>query len=151
MTVRIRPGNPADLPAIVEMAARFYDACGYAATHGPFCADSVRATGEILFVHGVVLLAEADGGPVGLIALAVVPLMFNNARLAAHEVMWWVDPAHLATGAGLRLMREAERAAKLRGAVSIQMIHLASSPPHVGEIYRRRGYRHSESMYTKGL
>lgn len=149
--ISVRPATLLDLDAIVEMGARFYAVSGYTETHGPYDSQSAAATGVLLLHRGVVLIAERDGKPVGMIGLVLAPFLFNAARKTAHEVMWWVDPDARASRAGLLLIDQAERAARNCGAVSIQMIHLDTSPAAAAAVYKRRGYRMTESMYTKGL
>ncbi len=149
--ISVRAATLLDLPDIVEMGARFYAVSGYADTHGPYDAESAAATGALLLQHGVVLIAMRDFRPVGMIGLVLAPFLFNASRKTAHEVMWWVEPEERASRAGLLLIDQAERAASNSGAVSIQMIHLDTSPAAAAAVYKRRGYRMTESMYTKGL
>jgi histone acetyltransferase (RNA polymerase elongator complex component) len=61
-------------------------------------------------------------------------------------VEWWVEPEH--RGAGVRLVREAEKRAKEAGAQRIQMI---APTKQVGAIYERLGYAFIESAYGKRL
>lgn len=149
--ISVRPATLLDLPDIVEMGAQFYAVSGYAETHGPYDPDTAAATGMLLLQNGVVLVAERDGKPVGMIGLVLAPFLFNASRKTAHEVMWWVEPDARASRAGLLLIDQAERAARNSGAVSIQMIHLDTSPAAAAAVYKHRGYRMTESMYTKGL
>ncbi len=41
------------------------------------------------------------------------------------------------------------QACRAQGAVAVQMVHLASSPPQAAAIYERMGYALSESSFTK--
>lgn len=144
----IRQATAADMPTILDLGARFH---AYSGDPIPFCRVSAAATAQGLLQMGFVLLAERDGQPVGMIGVAVVPMFFNAAHLMAQELMWWVDETGRAGGVALALLREAEAAAKQRGAKRMQMIALANSPPHVATLYGRLGYQHRETAFSKEL
>lgn len=144
----IRAATEADIPAIVEMSRRFYVTTSYSA----FAAmddDTVAALSAWLINDGVLLVAEAGGGPVGMAGLAITPFMFNRDVTTAHEVIWWVNPEAQSAGVGKALLSAIEPACKAKGATAIQMMHLHDSPPQAGEMYLRLGYRLSELCYTK--
>lgn len=148
--MHVRDATAGDMDAIVAMSERFYATTEYPAI-APFCAESVRGLAEGLADAGIMLVAEHDGEVVGMAGLAVAPFLFNRATLAAYEVVWWVNPGVRAGGTGLALLAEIERSARAKGCKAIQMVSLATSPPHVGRVYQRCGYRHSETSYTKVL
>lgn len=150
MSLLVRPANTADLPAALEMAARFYATTDYTKV-APMSADSVVKLGRLLLDQGVLLVAEREGKLVGLIGLIVAAFPFNEAYRTAHEVLWWVDPEERETGAGVALLREMIPACKYRGAVAIQMLHLANSPPQAAALYERLGFVHTETAYIKVL
>ena len=146
--MRVRPATDRDLPAIVELGRRFHACSGEAVAYDVNSAD---ATARGLMQMGFVLLAEAGEGPVGMIGVAVVPMFFNYARTLAQELMWWVDEDGRSAGTALALLRAAEAEARARGACRLQMIALASSPPHVARLYERLGYQHRETAFSKDL
>lgn len=146
----VRRATQDDAPAIIAMGAKFFADTSYAAF-----ADYSDASASVLVAMmldgGVLLVAENDGVLIGMAGLVVTPFLFNHALKAAHEVMWWVDPAARRTGAGAALLHAIEPACRAAGAAVIQMIHLADSPPQAAALYERAGYVHSESSYTKVL
>lgn len=146
--MQIRPATLDDVPAVVAMSERFYATTSYAqwAAFDPVTVESLAAN---LADNHVMLLAEADGVACGMVGLFVAPFMFNADKLAAYEVVWWVNPEAQGRGAGKALLAAIEPACKARGVDSIQMVHLASSPPQAAEIYARMGYAHTESSWTK--
>ena len=146
----IRPATEADIPAIVEMSRRFYVTTSYSA----FAAmddDTVAALSAWLINDGVLLVADAGNGPMGMVGLAITPFMFNRDVTTAHEVIWWVSPEAQGAGVGRQLLEAVAPACKAKGAIAVQMMHLANSPPQAGELYRRLGYDLSEVSYTKEL
>lgn len=146
----VRPATPDDLPAVVRMSERFYATTNYSAW-AEFNAETVEALAANLGANHILLIAEHEGQPVGMVGLFVAPFMFNSERTAAYEVVWWVEPEGRSTGAGRALLSAIQPACEARGCAAIQMVHLANSPPQAGLLYERAGYRHTESSYTKVL
>lgn len=147
--MQIRKATQADIPAIVGMGARFYETTHYKdfAAYSP---DSVAALAEMLIDTGILLIAD-DDGPVGMVGLCVAPFLFNASLKAAYEVVWWVNPEHRGGLTGARLLKAVEPAARDKGCVSIQMLHMSNSPPQAGQMYARMGYTHTESSWTKAI
>jgi GNAT superfamily N-acetyltransferase len=148
--MQIHAATEADIPAIVAMSARFYETTSYAvfAAFDPRAAESLARN---MIDGGVMLIAEDDSGPVGMVGLMVVPFMFNPAHRVAYEVVWWVNPDAQGLGAGKALLQAIEPACRAKGCTAIQMVHLASSPPQAAALYERLGFAHTESSYTKEL
>lgn len=146
----IRPANTADTSAIVAMGSRFFAQTEYA-RFAQYSDASAAALTQMMRDDGVLLVAEHDGVLVGMVGLVIAPFLFNHALRSAHEVMWWVDPDAQGSGAGKALLAAVEPACRDAGAVAIQMIHLANSPPQAQALYERMGYQHSESSYTRIL
>ena len=92
-----------------------------------------------------------DGEVIGGIAGLLIPYILNLDTFYFHEMFWYVDPEYRAKGWGIRLLTEAEREAKRRGAKLIMMVHAHSMPQEMDSIYRRLGYRICETNYIKEL
>lgn len=148
--MQIRPATEADLPAIVAMSARFYETTSYAG-FAAFDPHAAEALARNMIDSGVMLIAEDESGPVGMVGLMAVPFMFNPAHRVAYEVVWWVNPEAQGLGAGKALLAAIEPACRAKGCAAIQMVHLASSPPQAAALYERMGFAHTESSYTKEL
>lgn len=146
----IRSATLEDVPGIVEMSRKFYTTTSYSGW-ADFNSETVTDLASNLTENHVMLVAESDGVLVGMVGLFVAPFMFNADKIGAYEVVWWVDPEAQGAGVGKMLLQAIEPACKERGANSIQMVHLASSPPQAAMIYERMGFRHTESSYTKVL
>lgn len=144
----IRAATHADVPAIVQMSELFYATTSYA-RWAEFNPETVAALASTLAESHVMLVAEVDGQVCGMVGLFVAPFMFNADKVGAYEVVWWVDPDSQGAGVGKALLAAIEPACKAKGAHSIQMVHLASSPPQAAAIYERSGYAHTESSYTR--
>lgn len=144
----IRPATHDDLDAIVAMSAKFYATTTYAGW-ASMCPDTVRDLAAMLIDTSVMLVAEAEGAVVGMVGLVVAPFMFNRAKRAAYEVVWWVEPDAQGAGIGRALLAAIEPACRAAGCDAIQMVHLSTSPPQAAALYERAGFRLSESSYTK--
>lgn len=150
--MHVRQATLDDVPAIVSMSERFYAETEFPARlRFPFDADSVARIASDLAQSHVMLLAESDGGVVGMVGLYILPFLFNNGHTSAHEIVWWVDPAVQGAGAGKALLAAIEPACAQRGAEAIYMVHLATSPPQAAALYERMGYALTESSYVKRL
>ena len=148
--MNIRQATEADLPACIAMAARFYAGTSYA-EFAEFCPASVERMGRMILDTGVMLVAEADGGLVGMVGVLVAPFMFNASITTAHEVMWWVDPESQGAGVGAALLAGVIGACRARGATALQMVTLATSPPQAAALYARAGFTLSETSFTRTL
>ena len=148
----IRQATPEDRHDIVEMALRFYENTYY----NDRCEAEVAQVYNIVnsLIDGEHVLLVIDGGDgvlYGMICLFIVPFLFNTQRMQAHEVCLWVDEDIHGGGWGRKLLVAAEAACKDRGADAVQMIALASSPPHIMELYKRMGYRQTEHTFVKEI
>jgi GNAT superfamily N-acetyltransferase len=143
----IREATAADIPRLVEMGERFFEASGYADI-ATFDTGAAEQTTRDLLAGGVVLVAEAEGEVVGMAGALVYRFYFSKDDMTAQELVWWVEPEH--RGIGQQLHKALEDGARERGATSISMIAL-DSMKWVGRLYERAGYRPSEHCYIKRL
>lgn len=94
-------------------------------------------------------LVMSDGaGPVGILLASAQEHPFAAVRYA-FETVWWIDPGARGQGAGAMLDAYEAWAAK-RGCLFAGLAALASFP-RAGIIYRRRGYRETETHFLKPL
>ena len=146
----IRDAILEDIPAMVAMGESFFAASGYGDVT-EYDPESAAATFAMLIdsPDGVVLIAD-EGRPVGTAAALVYPFFFNTAHRHGQEMFWWVEPEFRGTGTGL--MRELESRASSLGAKSLSVAALASLKPDVlAEVYRRAGFRASDSSFVKAI
>lgn len=144
----IRPATFDDVDAIVDMSAKFYATTTYP-SFARFDVMSVASLARFLISDGVMLVYEDRGVVVGMVGLVVSPFPMNAAVSLATEVVWWVEPNHRDTGAGVALLRAVAPACRALGASAIQMMDMADSPPHAATLYERMGYHLTERSYTK--
>lgn len=140
----IREATRADIPAMLEKAARFADTIKVTETVG-YDPETVAGllAGLIDNPMGFVLVGE--GGGVGGL---VHPSMFNAEHMTGSELFWWVDADQ--RGHGLRLFAAMEDAARARGAQSwvvstMEALNFAGA----GRFYERRGYQPCDRNYIK--
>lgn len=141
----IRPATLDDVPRLVEMGRAFLRTPPYAGLFAD--APEVLETLIQTLIAGdattVLVVAQGDGLVVGAIGLLVAP-HFASGDLLASEVFWYMDPAH--RGAGVRLLRAAERWAVAFGAVGVSMV---APNDRLGAVYERWGYQLLERSYLR--
>lgn len=147
----IRPAEPADIPEIARLGAKFHAAAGWdeieysEADCAASLATFMQAGCFLCFV------AERDGAIVGMAAGVVSPVYFNASHLSGEELFWWVDDAAPQL-AGIRLLDALETEARERGCKTWQMKSLARlGGDRMTRLYERRGYRASEQSFIKRL
>ena len=143
----IRAATLADVPRLVALGRQ-----QLAASYGDAVADhpaqlTTLVTHLLTTPTGAVFVADRDGVVVGMIWLLLTVHHASGVPTAC-EVSWYVDPA--ARGAGLGLLRRAERWAAEMGAEVIQMVAPATDQgARVGRLYARRGYAPLETSYQQ--
>lgn len=140
----IRLATAADVPRLVEMGRRFRSETGYA-KHLAENPAKMTELAQQLAAAGGLLVSERSGEIVGMIGFVIFP-HFLSGETTAGEVFWWVEPEH--RGEGVKLLREAERYARARGATKIQMI---APTDRVALLYQRLGYEFVEANYQRAL
>jgi len=135
-----------DIPAIVRMARAFFDTTPYGFLG--FDPMSVENVARFLIGGGGVVFIYRNPDPVGMIALACSPFFCNSSRLMVEECMWWVDPEHRRSTAGLGLLKKAEKWSAERGASGLVMASINES---ANSIYDKMGYLRSDQRFMKPL
>lgn len=105
----------------------------------------MQELGEMLLATDGLLLSERDGQLTGMLGF-ILHSHFISGEIFAGEVFWYVEPEQ--RGDGVRLLREAERRAKERGA---KYMHMIAPNSKVAEFYCRTGYEFVESTFQKAL
>lgn len=141
----LRPAVPADVPEVLRLIR--------ALAESERLLDEVTVTEselrEALFgplprIHAII--AEIDGGPVGL---ALFYYTFNTFKLRSNIFLedLFVDPAHRGTGIGLALMRYLAQQAVTENCGVIEWRVLNWNQPSI-DFYHRLGARPIESWHT---
>ena len=140
----IRQATAEDVPAIAAMGHEFVSTSTYAAHMQTEPARLEALAGTILTNPDAAMwVCVRDEQPIGMLAMAMVTHPMSGDRIAS-EIVWWMNPS--ARGAGVRLLRTAERWAKDRGAVAVHMI---APTERVGQLYAAIGYAPVEVNYYR--
>ena len=104
----------------------------------------------------VFFLAEEDGKVVGVIGLFVTPSYFDETKLMAVELIWYVHPDHRHKQHGRELLNEAEDFCRRAGIDTLTMIaghySIESGTDRIlDRFYRQHGYKRLETHYIKKL
>lgn len=145
----VRDGNKDDLPAVVEMAREFWRHTMYDEVYD---ADYVGYMASLAVDHGLLAILEVDGVIEGFTAGLKSPLLACSTVLSGTEIAWWVNPSARKGRNGIALMQHIEKMARAQGVKYWNMIVMESCQPEVGSaIYKRLGYKKSETSYTRIL
>lgn len=142
----IRPATPADAPDIARLGARFFDKAGWADCLEYHEADCAASLAQMIGAEHFICFVS--GEPIdGMISGLVGPTYFKADQIMGEELFWWSEGL-----SGLRLLEALEREAKARGCIAFQMKSLALlGGERMTKLYRRRGYRPSETAFIKRL
>lgn len=142
----IREATEADVSRLVEMGQRFRNETVYQ-SRVPENTDQMEALTRQLIASdaGLLLVADREGALVGMLGALLFPHHISG-RLTGGELFFWVEPEH--RGHGVRLVKQAERWARARGAVAMQLI---APTADVEVLYQRLGYTRLEVAYEKSF
>lgn len=142
----IRAATTDDAARLHEMGQRFVAETAY---RDIIAVDPERLAATIAHLldnpNGAVLVSDEGGALTGMIAVLAYDHPFSGER-TAFEVVWWVEPE--ARGAGVRLLKAAERWARDQGIRKMQMV---APNPRVGALYERLGYSPVEMSFQRSL
>jgi hypothetical protein len=152
----IRTATQEDAKALIEMGAAWAEEAGQVARFGvEFCPQSFLTTCEALSRTGIMLVAEHDGAPVGMLGAAFIPVLWNYNALLAQETWWYVRPAKrkgLRKSTSAALLKEYEERAAAQGVVIGGMVaELGPRGDAVGRLYQAKQYLPAETVYLKRL
>ena len=143
----IRLAENKDIPLMLEMGQRFFDASGYGSETEFNAEDTEQLFIKLMDAHS--LLTDGEGGMIGFV---VFPMFMNTSHVIAQELFWWVDEEKRSSKLGLNLLKAAEATAKELGAKTFNMITLHGlGHERLNDIYLKRGYSRSENTYIRGL
>ena len=143
----VRAAHVEDDAALVRFGRRFYETLPYQDI--PYCEESAVRWLALMRECGVVLIALADGVPIGMAGGMFSKFIFNDAYTVGQELMWWVEPEFRGSGAGSQLLAALERCAYAHGAARWSMIAIEATADRVGPLYLQAGYVPTERTYTK--
>lgn len=149
----IRDAIEADIPRVLEMSRRFL-------AEGPY-RDDITDNEELTNALALrlvqspdsrVLVSDEGGELTGLVVMLVYPHYFSGEKTAG-ELIWYVEPEHRQSWAGIALARAAERVAREMGATTIQFTApaTASADPNVAKMYELLGFHAVETTYSRRL
>lgn len=96
-----------------------------------------------------VLAVDEEAGPIGMLAVGCVPMIFCSER-TVDDVVFFVHPDWRGTTAALRMLRHMEPWAKARGATAIRMgVTTGTNPAQTIRFLDRFGYKLTGWLLTK--
>ena len=143
----IRLAEHKDIPLMLAMGQRFFDASGYGSETEFNAEDTEQLFIKLIESH--TLLTDGDGGMIGFV---VFPMFMNTSHVIAQELFWWVDEEKRSSKLGLNLLKAAEATAKELGAKSLLMLSLNDlNGDKVNKLYESLGYTKREQTYMRAL
>ena len=125
----IRRARSEDAPALTRIALAAKRYWGYPERWIEFWTPALTITPALISQHSV-FVAIAAAQPTGFYALS------RNRKLGTLEHLW-IDPEHIGTGVGRRLVEHATRCA---AQIGVEVIEIESDP-HAEGFYLRMGAR----------
>lgn len=144
----VRHAVDSDIPEILSLVREFYETTEYT----KFAAmddESVKALIYSGLQSKTAIVARIGTKLVGFAGALVIPFMFNRNVRTANEVAWWVTPPERTGRLAFDMLRALDKACASAGVVAVQLSHLPNSPQGVSDAYKRCGYTHSETCYTR--
>lgn len=135
----IRSATEADIPFVMDLGRRFADDAGVTEAVG-WDDDSVEALLRVMIADHILLRGERS-----IIGGLVFPHPFSG-KIVFQELFWRSE----GVGEGVKLLAEAERLAKARGA-SRSLMLAVETMPGAERIYERRGYAPAERTFIKEI
>lgn len=145
---KIRKAEPNDFHALLPLAEKFYNSTEFAKTM-PFDVPSILEFYIGLLQGGVVLMAELEGKPVGMLGAHLQPFHLNQNHLVCAEAMWWVEEEARGLSVASDLVRAMEAQAEKAGCTIKILSMLNTSPAVVEQYYESLGYRKTEIAFIK--
>ena len=142
----IRDATAQDIPACLEMGAKFHALAGMPVPFDP--PTFVELLGTIIRARTVLVLTNNANEPVGMIGMIVLPAYYNANVLNALEVFWWIEPEY--RGRGGKMIDALEKRAKQMNVPTLQLSCLETMK-EVGILYERKGYKLMDHNYVKVL
>jgi hypothetical protein len=102
----IRKANRFDIPAVLDMLRSYRNETPLDFLRDADDAEYVsQMLTELIAGKGIVLLAEIDDKPAGMMIAAVMPSVWSPKHFVLTEFAYWVEPQHRGSTAGYRLLR----------------------------------------------
>ena len=139
----IRSATAADIPAMVRLLETLFS------IEADFMPDSARQQRglELLLArgeHALLLVAERDGGVMGMCSAQVLISTAQGGEVALLEDVV-VDVACRGEGIGAALLEQIEQWARTRGITRLQLLADRSNTPAL-DFYQRRGWQPTQLM-----
>lgn len=102
----IRKASKFDIPAILDMLRQYREQTPLEFLREADDADYIsQMLTELIAGRGVVLVAEQQNQPIGMMIAGIMPSMWSPKHLVLTEFAYWIDPEHRGGTAGYRLLR----------------------------------------------
>lgn len=147
--MKIREAEEQDIVHFLMMGRKFAEVA-----EEPFDRESLTQHLEWLFEdeHTVAFIVFSEAGdPAGMISGIWMPTFWDNSKITATEMWWWVEEPYRKSGVGTMLMDALESWATAAGAWRLGMMTIVGLAPGIEEIYRKRGFRPRENTFVKEL
>jgi GNAT superfamily N-acetyltransferase len=142
----VRLATDEDVARIAELGVRFNQETPYQQilTVDPALLETLTRS-LLANEDALALVSEIDGDVVGVLGMLVTSHPYSGERVAS-EIVWWVNPNQ--RGDGVKMLLYAERWAREKGAVVIQMI---APDRRLEQFYERVDYVPVERAYQKRI
>ncbi len=144
----LREARHDDILRMVELGRQFFAEAGLT-DFMEYDEESAAGTffGLIDNPDGAVFVMEVDGQVVGGVGAILAPHYFNLQHKSGQELFWYVDPQHRGGRESLQMLKTVQSWAKDRGAETLVLARMKTSPSAVGVLYERMGFGQMETYH----
>lgn len=145
----IREATKNDIPFIVKEGIKFLKYHPAKISDGLDVEYLCELANELIEGH-VVLIAEKDGNPIGMIAGQITPVVFNPNCLILQELFWWMKEDHRNSLIAFKLYDAFKQKAKDLKIDKLIMVSTEYTPT-LFRYYKKKGMRPVEQSFILEL
>lgn len=96
VTVRKAKIESDDMTKLLIMGKEFFDSSGLQEDGAVYDAKSM-ASNFLSFLNNpksVIFIAEYEAKPIGMVAVSLIPAIYNSSQSVVGEFGWWIDEKH---------------------------------------------------------
>lgn len=146
--MNIRSAVAEDLPALIDQYEIIHRT--YEEVDADFDRESISEfiTSTIASDAGEILIAESEGGIVGICTFFVYPLFFNKRIKHSNILTFWVPPEVRGAGVGARLLKACETVSKERSAEKL-IVGVHRNNSSANSFFQKSGLRVLDNVFIK--
>ena len=149
--MEVRPAKQSEIFQLIPLIKQHYDSTGFPQELG---FDGLL-TFQFLYAmaendQSLLLVLSDNDYLVGVLGMQMADTFFTDER-AARELFLYIAPEYRGRSHAFEMINKAEAWAKSKLATAMIIGNHPLSPPYVGALYERHGYRQAQTDYIRKL